>query len=170
MKSDKHHENLNESHVHSSKVVAKNTAAGMIVGKLAYAAIKMEHNVSRFEDLVALEASKGAEVGDINHGKDFARGFRNSVYQKLFDQLRNDIAEPLRSTGSPAPISVIADKMTPDRRTGQMVAIIMHHNGRLKDFNVDFSRIGTEHYTGSGLAGSICSSLRKIVPSGQNLR
>lgn len=165
-----HCKSLQVSREWSKTMVKKNKAAGMVIGKLAYTSLKLDHNMSRFEDLVAIQASMGTPVGEINHSRKFARSFCQSVYNRLLNQLKDDIAEPLASTGRCRPLSLIADKITPDRRSGQVVGLVMFHGDKIRDFNLDFARVELPNYTGSGIADLLQQSMLKVLTDKEEMK
>lgn len=53
----------------------------MTCGRLAYFGIKMDPNISRYEEYIANQyCSHNAYVGDLNHGKDFAKSCAYSFF------------------------------------------------------------------------------------------
>lgn len=140
--------------------VKKNREAGLVCGRYAYFAVKMDHNVARYEDYVANASCTNATVGDINHGRHFARNFAHATYTVLHKQFIRQLNKPLTSTGRPAPFTVIADKYTPDRRAGQIVGIVCFDGQKMNAFNIDFARV--KEYHGEGIAKMLFTSLRTI--------
>src|ERR1700744_2554277 len=65
---------------------------------------------------------QGTDVGHLNHSRKFVTEFSKSATKTLMKQVEKLTNEPLAATGRPSPISVIADKLTPNRRTMQISA------------------------------------------------
>lgn len=141
------------------KMKDKNRETGMLLGGLAYTAIKLDHSIQRYEDYVALMAGK-ANTGDLNHGKDFCRSFCHSVYKCLHRKMEEHLKTPLGSTGRPTPICVVADKYTPHRVTGQIIGLVAFVNGKVTDMQFDYPIVRS--HGGVDLAQAIHGSLTAV--------
>lgn len=94
---------------------------GMILGRQAYKILKCSESYLKYETDVVVLKEQGCDVGNLNHSRKFVAEFRDSVHATLMTKVRKLVNEPLPATGKPTPISVIADKLTPNRRTLQIV-------------------------------------------------
>jgi hypothetical protein len=70
---------------------------------------------------VAVASASGLEIGDKDHGRMFAAEMTPYFHEALKQELQQQIKEPLSGTGRPTPVSVIADKYAPNRRTLDVV-------------------------------------------------
>ncbi len=93
----------------------------MKLGRDAYKILKTSGSYTQYETDVSVYAASGIDVGTINHSRKFASSFCDSAHIVLIEQVEKVVNEPLPATGRPTPISLIADKLTPNRRTMQIV-------------------------------------------------
>lgn len=104
-----------------TKFLARNSKVGMVLGRQAYNVLVKSDSYLIYENNVAILAASGVDVGNLNHSEKFVSEFGKSVHTELMNQMQTFLNTPLPATGRPAPISVIADKITPNRRTMQIV-------------------------------------------------
>jgi hypothetical protein len=142
-------------------MLEKNQHAGMILGRAAYMAVKVDHNVSKYEHYVALNAANKVAIGDENHSRHFARKFGHHAFGILQKKLIDIMNQPLISTGKPPPFAIIADKYTANRLTGQITGIITFFDGEIKAINVDFPLV--HDHSGSGIANTLKTSIETLM-------
>ena len=65
----------------------------------------------------------GADVGDTNHNRQFAKKIDDNVYEIMKKDMRKNMNIKLDATDTKRPAGLMMDKMTPNRRTGQMHAV-----------------------------------------------
>lgn len=110
----------------------RNYKVGMVLGCRAYSVLKTSGSHSEYENDVSLLSAQGTDVGQLNHSRKFVAEFAKSVHQVLVGQMQKLVNEPLVGTGQPTPIAVIADKLTPNRRTMQIVGFHGFVNGKFQ--------------------------------------
>lgn len=94
---------------------------GMNLGRQAYKILKCGDSYLQYETDVSVLEAQGVDVGNLNHSRKFVKEFSKSVSKTLMTQVEKLTNEPLAATGRPSPISIIGDKITPNRRTMQIV-------------------------------------------------
>lgn len=100
---------------------SRNYNVGTKLGREAYKILKTATPHTQYETNVAVLSAQGVDVGTLNHSRKFAAKFCDSVHDVLTKRTQEIVNEPLSATGKPTPIAIIADKITPNRRTTQIV-------------------------------------------------
>ena len=67
----------------------------------------------------------GCHVGDTNHGHAFANKIDDSTCNVIKDDMRKNMNKKLESTQQKRPAGLMMDKMTPNKQTGQMHAVVI---------------------------------------------
>ena len=110
--------------------------AGMNVWRERYEGIKQGKSRLCFEKDMLRAKLNGCEVGDTNHSDDFAKKIDDSTYSVIKDDMRKSMRKELDATEKKRPAGLLMDKMTPNKRTGQMHAVVIPipENPLSKDF------------------------------------
>lgn len=66
----------------------------------------------------------GEDVGNINHSRVTVKDIDIAVYETMKDDLRENLEIKLDCTDCKRPVGLVLDKMTPNKETGQITAII----------------------------------------------
>ena len=104
----------------NAKVILKDTAAGKRVFRIVYTGMKRGSSYSHIVgDLANLHFFK-VDIGNINHSKGTIKKIKDSIARSLRKYMRKDLKDELDCTKKARPISELFDKMTHNRRTGQM--------------------------------------------------
>lgn len=122
--SKSHNERVNEKQAASKEqklFKTRNYNVGTKLGRAAYKILKTSGSYTEYETDVAVLSTQGVDVGTLNHSRKFAAKFCDSVHEVLTKRTQEILNEPLPATGKPTPIAIIADKITPNRRTMQIV-------------------------------------------------
>lgn len=118
---------------------------GMRVTRAAYCAIKEGKGGKFFERTLSLNMLNDADIGELNHSREFFREFR----QNIFFTMKANILEFL-STENPVTkhlplVSISADKITKLHRTYQITCLITLVDGVQTCILIDISPCGTSH-------------------------
>ena len=103
---------------------AKNIVVGMAIGRTCYYLYSKGRPFADFESLLFLQELNGINIGNINHGQDFARNFLPHVAEVVSKRINQFISSPLQQTGHRPPLNVSADKATYKHRTRQFVSAV----------------------------------------------
>ena len=101
-----------------------NKKVGMKLGKMIYSNVKERNSYTKYEHDVATAASNGEEIGNINHGKDFAKEVVEAMGIEIQIELTKFFHKTLPYTGEKPPVSFASDKMTMERKTGHITGVI----------------------------------------------
>ena len=89
-----------------------NHKVGIKLGSIVYQNIKERCSYAKYERDVAAAALNGEEVGNINHGEDFAKNLTDDMGTEAKIQLTKYFHKPLSCTGQLPPVMFASDKMT----------------------------------------------------------
>ena len=103
---------------------AKNIVVGMAIGRTCYHLYSKGRPFADFESSLFLQGLNGINIGNINHGKDFARNFLPHVADVVSRRVNKFISSPLLQTGHRPPLNISADKATYKHRTRQFVSAV----------------------------------------------
>ena len=67
----------------------------------------------------------GEDIGDINHSRFFAKDLDIAIYKTMKNNIQENMNVLLDSTLQKRPAGLVMDKMTPNKRTGQIHAVII---------------------------------------------
>lgn len=112
--------------------INRNYKVGVVLGRQAYSILKTGRSHLQYETDVSILSAAGTDVGNLNHSRKFVAEYAKSVHEVLVTQMQNLTNEPLPATGKPTPIAVLGDKMTPNRRTLQIVGFHGFINGKFQ--------------------------------------
>ena len=87
----------------------------------------MKHHLPRtaFEDNVLTAKLNGADVGNINNSRIFAKDLDRNLFDTMKDDLKEAMETKLEATEEKRPVGLLFDKMTPAKETGQIHALIV---------------------------------------------
>ena len=74
------------------------------------------------EDMLRAKMN-GGDVGDINHNRKFAKNLDGAINREIKDNMMENMEKKLDATEKKRPAGLVMDKMTPNKRTGQMHAV-----------------------------------------------
>lgn len=106
----------NETRSRSKKV-------GMVLGRAAYQILKNGDAYSKYEDYLSVLKVSGLDIGNINHSRKFVSSLVRPISEALDSRLKHFLQLLIPSTGRATPICVLADKLTPNRTTFQIIGI-----------------------------------------------
>ena len=98
---------------------------GMNVWRERYEGIRQSKSRVCFENDILRAKLNGCDVGDTNHSREFAKKIDVSTYHVMKDNIKRNMMKPLDATERRRPAGLMMDKMTPNRRTGQMHAVVI---------------------------------------------
>ena len=101
-----------------------NYKVGLKLGSIVYQNIKERCSYAKYERDVAAAAFNGEEVGNINHGEDFAKNLTDDMGTEAKIQLTKYFHKPLSCTGQLPPVMFGSDKMTMKKKTGHIAGVI----------------------------------------------
>ena len=97
----------------------------MNVFRERYEGIKQSKSRLCFEKDMLRAKLNGCHVGDTNHSHAFAKKIDDSTYNVIKDDMRKNMNKKLDSTQQKRPAGLMMDKMTPNKQTGQMHAVVI---------------------------------------------
>ena len=98
---------------------------GLNIFRIRYNAIKQGKSLQTFESDITQAHLNGVDVGDINHSRRFAAGLDKAIYETMKDDLQKNMNTVLDATNNKRPAGIVFDKMTPNKRTGQIHGLII---------------------------------------------
>ena len=98
---------------------------GMRIARITYGGILQYRSYLDFEKDLLLAQLNGTDIGDINHSTDFARELTTDIFKIINNKIIRNIEVPLDSTKQLRPIVLIADKITPNKRTGDIMGLVV---------------------------------------------
>ena len=98
---------------------------GMNVFRERYQGIMQSKSLLDFERDILRAKLCGSDVGDVNHSQFFAKKLDVAIYDEMKDRLKKNMNVKLDATDEKRPCGLLMDKMTPNRRTGQMHAAVV---------------------------------------------
>ena len=96
---------------------------GMNVFRERYSGIMQHKSRLDFEEDMLRAKMSGADVGDQNHSREFAKKLDGAIYKEMKVNMKESMNTKLAATEKKRPAGLMMDKMTPLRRTGQMHAV-----------------------------------------------
>ena len=104
---------------------ARNIKIGINLFNLRY--IGMIHGKSylNFEEDVLTANLNGTDTGNTNNGCDFAKDLTCNIVAVMKDTISENLSKPIDATKKLRPVGMVADKITPNKRTGHITALIM---------------------------------------------
>ena len=102
----------------------KNHKAGMNLGTIIVKNILLGRPYSDYESDVLVLKMSGAPVGELNHSRKFAAGFRGSLVKVVNGRVKHFLRTPLLATGHLPPVALSADKGTFKHRSRQFLSCV----------------------------------------------
>ena len=137
---------------------------GMRIARIRYGGILQYRSYLDFEKDLLLAQLNGTDIGDINHSADFARELTTDIFKIIKNKIIRNIEVPLDSTKQLRPVALIAVKITPTKRTGRIMGLVVAtpENQFTKHF-ITSIMLGSEvvkAHDATGLARSMLEQLR----------
>ena len=98
---------------------------GMRIFRERYLGIKQRKSKRNFEEDMLRCKMNGVDVGDENHGRNFVTKLDRAIYEEMKSMMKANMRVTLEATDRERPAGLLMDKMTPNRRTGQMHGIVI---------------------------------------------
>jgi hypothetical protein len=98
---------------------------GMNIFRERYAGIKQGKSRMNFEEDMLRAKLNGEDVGDTNHSRFFAKKLDEAIYNEMKAAMNEQMNVKLDATKKKRPAGFMMDKMTPNKRTGQMHAVVI---------------------------------------------
>ena len=105
--------------------MSRNEKIGINLFRIRYNGIMHGASYLNFEEDVLTANLNGTDTGDINNGREFARELSKNIVEVMKEKLSENISKPLEATGKRRPLGLVADKITPNKRTGHITALIL---------------------------------------------
>ena len=105
--------------------LSREDKVGMNIWRERYEGIKQSKSRACFENDMLRAKLNGADVGDTNHSREFAKKIDVATYEVMKDDMRKNMIKHLDATERRRPAGLMMDKMTPNKRTGQMHAVVI---------------------------------------------
>ena len=83
------------------------------------------NSYNSFESDVLVAKLNKCEVGDVNYSRIFARALTKDIAATMDVDLKQALSRKLDCTNQRPPVCIVMDKMTPNKRTRQIHAIII---------------------------------------------
>ena len=104
---------------------SRNEKIGLNLFNLRYTGIMHFKSYRNFEEDVLTANLNGTDTGDINNGRHFAKALTECIVSVMKEQIAQNISQPLDATGLKRPVGMVCDKITPNKRTGHITALIL---------------------------------------------
>ena len=98
---------------------------GLNIFRIRYTAIRQHKSRLAFEDDLVTAQINGTDIGNVNHSRKFAKDLDVAIYSVVKEDIIKGITTPLQATNQKRPLGLAFDKMTPNRRTGQIHALLV---------------------------------------------
>lgn len=116
----------------NQQVVFRNEQIGKRLGRAAYKSMKKGGSYTDYEEQVCVMEADKIDVGNLNHSRKFVADLEKDVYTVLLARTKEVLNMNLFASGRPTPLSVIADKVTPNRRTLEVVGVYGYIGGKFQ--------------------------------------
>ena len=104
---------------------SRNYDIGIGLARIRYNDIKHGNSYLSFEDSVVTANLNGTDTGDINNSRQFAKDITVYIKEVMDEKLKDAISTKLVSTGHNRQVGVISDKITPNKRTGHIMGLVL---------------------------------------------
>ena len=105
--------------------MSRNEKIGLNLFRIRYNGIMHGSSYQNFEEDVLTANLNGTDTGDINNGREFCRDMSKCIAEVMKEKLADNIAKPLEATKKKRPLGLVADKITPNKTTGHITALIL---------------------------------------------
>ena len=103
----------------------RNEKIGLTLFKIRYNGIMHGSSYQNFEEDVLTAHLNGVDTGDINNGCDFAKDLTRNIVDVMKEKLAENLSKDLAATARKRPVGLVSDKITPNKRTGHITALIL---------------------------------------------
>ena len=118
-------EEIKQKNIIFKELKSRQVKIGLNVFRTRYQGIKQNKSRSSFEEDILKANLNGEDIGDINHSRFFAKDLDKAIYKTMKCDIQDNMNCMLDATQSKRPAGLVMDKMTPNKRTGQIHAIII---------------------------------------------
>ena len=105
------------------KEEARNQKIGLTLGRTAFYLLSNGRPCSDFTQLLSMQHSNGADIGDINHSTDFISNMAQSFSKAITSRIKEHLSTRLPQTGCLPPCKVVEDGATYRHDTRQLVGL-----------------------------------------------
>ena len=99
--------------------------AGMNVYRIRYLGIQQSKSRIDFEEDMLKAKLNEEVVGNLNHSRMFAAKLDEAIYSEMKEIIKENMNKELDVTGTKRVVGLMMDKMTPNKRTGQMHGVVL---------------------------------------------
>ena len=103
----------------------RNHDIGMHLFRLRYNGIKQGDSYLNFEQAILTAHLNKVDTGDINNTANFGRDLTKHIKKAMEAKLVENLSNKLQGTGDKRPVGIVADKITPNKRTGHIIGLIV---------------------------------------------
>ena len=97
----------------------------MNVYRIRYLGIQQSKSRIDFEEDVLKAKLNEEVVGNLNHSRMFAAKLDEAIYSEMKEIIKENMNKELDVTGTKRVVGLMMDKMTPNKRTGQMHGVVL---------------------------------------------
>ena len=108
-----------------NKKEKRNTEIGLNLFRLRYNGIKQGDSYLNFDQAVLTAHLNKVDTGDINNGVTFGRDLTKHIKKAMQSKLAKNLSLPVDGTREKRPVGIVADKITPNKRTGHIIGLIV---------------------------------------------
>ena len=105
------------------KEEARNEKIGMTLGRTAFYLLSNGRPCSDFTQLLSMQHSNGADIGELNHSPDFISNMAKSFSTVITSRIQTHLSSRLKQTGCLPPCKVVEDGATYRHDTRQLVGL-----------------------------------------------
>ena len=118
-------EKKDRDHKETAARTARNHEIGLNLFRLRYTGIKQGDSYLNFEKSLLTAHLNKTDVGDTNNSFHFAKDITNHIQRAMQNKFAEKVGLVLEGTNEKRPVGVVADKITPNRRTGHIIGMIV---------------------------------------------
>ena len=104
---------------------SRNERIGLNLFNLRYTGIIQGKSYMSFEDDILTANLNGTDTGNINNCWKFAKKLTGHIVSVIKDIIAQNLNKPLDATNKLRPVGMVADKITPNKSTGHILALIV---------------------------------------------
>ena len=104
---------------------SRNEKIGLNLFNLRYTGIMQGSSYLYFEDDVYTANINGTDTGNINNSRHFAKSLTECTFSVIKGMIAQNLGKLLDATNKLRPVGMVADKITPNKRTGHIIALII---------------------------------------------
>ena len=123
------HSNLKEKKERDIKEAkareARNHEIGLHLFRLRYLGIKQGDSYLNFKNSLLTAHLNKVDIGDINNSFHFARDITKHIKKAMESKFADSLSVVLEGTNEKRPVGIVADKITPNKRTGHIIGLIV---------------------------------------------